>query len=397
MVHDQVCLLKALQEKIWECDLLGKKKLNTTLTLMGSIPEGTRIGLANEIDVMMKFRNSEKRLPAFKVIEGDPFHLEATCSIPDWMENYIDVERKFVPHTFNEDLLKEIDSSLKSIFDEEKNPPRILIKTTNAKFNSDQLDCDKQDKDNDCDCRTRKEEEHAIIFKQCVKCVVAVSQTKVGVCLQFLWKDIDTDLKDPIYCSMDIIPSFGIEDMHPLELASIINTTMLRTKPAGWFTYLKKYVKADLILEELLQDHDGKTKKMNQVLLKNLNSSTETAYFIRPGQQLAVEKFRSEMHKHMYRKIKALKSMLSICEPHNYMLKKMLWKAVDPMLCSSRASKSHVFMRDWMQQPWLQDTFQAKINFDKWRHPHLITLKGFELMDRGEPERIRYEILRFQN
>ena len=57
-----------------------------------------------------------------------------------------------------------------------------------------------------------KEEEG--LFRQCKYCAVVVSQTKVGVCLQF---EYDTEF-GPAYLSVDLIPLFNIIEMKAIKL-----------------------------------------------------------------------------------------------------------------------------------------------------------------------------------
>ncbi len=100
------------------------------------------------------------------------------------------------------------------------------------------------------------------LFRQCEKCCVAVSQTKIGLCLQFQWRRSrgygqlrrlsDTMLKSgggssdaDIFCSVDIVPKFDIQPVSSLELARSVNRAMLGPfRPKGWFKYLKNYVSA---------------------------------------------------------------------------------------------------------------------------------------------------------
>jgi hypothetical protein len=103
-------------------------------------------------------------------------------------------------------------------------------------------------------------------------------QTKVGVGLQFLWKSPSN--KD-IYCSVDVVPVFNIRGIQPLYLANILNSATLTQKPEGWFNYMKKYAKADLIVTDLLEGDPSQMIK--SVLLKNLNCTEEKNFFIRPG------------------------------------------------------------------------------------------------------------------
>jgi hypothetical protein len=114
-------------------------------------------------------------------------------------------------------------------------------------------------------------------LSQRTNCVVTVSQTKMGICLQFLW----CDSSQQIYCTVDLVPVFGIKAMEPLQLAGIVNTAMMKQQLDGWLRYLKKYATSDLIITDLLGDND-RSNMIHSVLLKQLNFCSDNDYFVRP-------------------------------------------------------------------------------------------------------------------
>jgi hypothetical protein len=187
--------------------------------------------------------------------------------------------------------------------------------------------------------------------------MVNVSQTKVGAGLQFLWK---SDSGELIYCSVDLVPSFNIQGIEPLELANIINSAMLSKRPEGWFDYMRKYAKADLIVAELLEG--DKSQTIESVLLKNLNCSEETNYFVRPGQHLSESKFTSDVHKAIYTKIKALKTILKV-DVNNYFVKKLLLRKVE---YGDSVIVDYIFFFEVMQQPELREMFKSRIDYEVW-------------------------------
>jgi hypothetical protein len=146
----------------------------------------------------------------------------ATAHIPKWMEKFLDNQRRFIIHPFVRDLLDAVSSCIDTIFRGKRNPTRLIRKTTNAKFTSDRLEC--------MDCKKRKEEDCSTLFKQCDSCIVAVSQTKVGIGFQLLWK---TDNDEEIYTSIDMVPTLMIDAIGPLEMASITNSAMIIPRPLG--------------------------------------------------------------------------------------------------------------------------------------------------------------------
>jgi hypothetical protein len=242
------------------------------------------------------------------------------------------------------DFLEAVNACLSEIFLEKKNPRNLTRGTTNEEFDSNRLKCQ--------ECRKNKEKATSL-FEQCKKCAVTVSQTKMGVCLQLFWQS-KNGLK--IYCSVDLVPTFPITRLKALELAQNINTAMLKQQPTGWLRYLEKYSTSDVILTDLL-DVEDESSQIGSVLLKQLSGQQ---YFVRPGQYLGTEKFRSTTHYKVYCRIKALKSILKV-DLSSYMVKKILLRPAE-----ITTGNPHTFLHSTMCQPELKEQFQSKIDFPKW-------------------------------
>jgi hypothetical protein len=349
MVHDLISFGQTLRRELEKNELI--QKLAPIFTLMGSVAEGTRLCLGNETDIMMEFGKFDK--PAFKVVEKDPFHLYATDNAPQWMTTYFDEDSRFILCKFMHDLLNIASSCIDRIFKEKTNPKRLMRKTTNTEFNRNDLKCE--------GCKKRRQEENVTLFKQCKNCIVTVSQTKIGIGLQFLWKSVD-GLE--IYCSVDLVPTFKIIGISPLELAKIVNSAMIYLKPNGWMKYLTKYAKTDLIVIDLIEN-SSESQMIQSVILKNINCSLDQNYFVRPGQYLGREKFKSEEHKKIYLRIKALKTILDI-ELDNYMLKKLLLKPIELRTDILPSDFISDFFHDVMCQPELREKFESRIAYEFW-------------------------------
>jgi hypothetical protein len=121
---------------------------------MGSVPEGTRIGIGNETDIMMIFNGFDE--PPFRVEEGDSFHLFAIEKriFLKYMEKYLEERKRFIFHKFMGDLLDIVSSCIESIFNGKKLLGNLMRKTTNAEFYGDQLLC--------ADCKKRRENKMTI-------------------------------------------------------------------------------------------------------------------------------------------------------------------------------------------------------------------------------------------
>ena len=68
---------------------------------------------------------------------------------------------------------------------------------------------------------------------------MTVVQTKIGACIQLVWQNEAYFGNRPIYCSIDLVPTFKVAPVDPLELASIVNRGMLKEpRPMNWFRYV---------------------------------------------------------------------------------------------------------------------------------------------------------------
>ena len=211
MVTDLLRLARQLEQ-----ELPGVNKIMAYLkpkfTLVGSAAEGTRIGLGSEIDLTMRFEGwmHEGEAP-FKLNLGsdhsDHLQLHKGLQTPEWAEWYFGgTVELFHLDKFKYDLLSAFDSALCKIFREGKNPARLEIQPNVHKLNSPSRGCQK------CDDRMNKmfddyggQWERTNI--QCKNCMFATSQTKLGICLQFMWVS-ETGMK--AYCSMDVIPAYKL-------------------------------------------------------------------------------------------------------------------------------------------------------------------------------------------
>jgi hypothetical protein len=205
---------------------------------------------------------------------------------------------------------------------------------------------------------------------------VTVSQTKIGIGLQFIWK---SDFGENIYCSVDLVPTFPIMKIDTMKLARIVNLGMHKERPEGWLSYMTKYVKSDMIVPDLL---DGVDSTTNSVLLKTMNTSLDQNYFVRPGQCLGVDKFRTERHTEAYSTIKALKQILSVKGLDNYMVKKLLLRPIE-----FQSEDYYDFLFEVMSLPEIREQFQS-INYDEWlnyEQKKIIPLKKVEQLRREQP------------
>ena len=229
MIHDLVRLAKDLESEMGRASST-MALLRPRFVLVGSVAEGTRIGLGNELDLTVTFDGWDDDRPPFKVDPGDPFHLKATECAPDWMRPFFDSdsEGRFNLNKFLADFLGGLESSVAAVFDSGNHPERLRRVTRNEELLS-----------NSCsDCMENYDPDGLLV--QCASCAVTVSQTKMGACLQFEWSEAE------VYCSVDLVPTFKIEAVKAVSLARYVNEAMLaEDHPASWFDYLRGYAKGD--------------------------------------------------------------------------------------------------------------------------------------------------------
>ena len=277
--------------------------------LVGSMAEGTRIGIANELDIGMKFKELMDQVP-FKVDSDDPFSLKKAGAPLKILEDFFQ-ESKFQYHKFLHFLLDAVEKAVRKIFKENRNPSTLRCVTTNEDWNEGNSPCKGE-------CKKKLEQND---FIQCELCTVMVSQTKSGVVLQFEFRE--DNMGESVYCSIDLIPMFPIEEIPTIELTCLINGNMLGINPPqGWLHYMFKYPKDYKIIQMLVKSGTG---KVISVGLKTMNFLEGRNYHIKPAQEFTEAKFSSKRMRDIYSYIKFLKKVLNL-DLSSYWVKKELLK-----------------------------------------------------------------------
>ena len=231
MIHSLVSLCKSLEATLSTTSEL-MAKLRPKFSLVGSVSEGTRLGLANELDLTVNFHGWPE---GCFCVEDGPFALTKTEATPEWMADHLDSAGCFLYNKFKHDFLKAVEKAWGELeMPGSETSDRLRLVTTNEEFRDGKTRCS-------TDCSRRLENCQKGLFQQCKYCAVTVSQTKVGPCLQFEYGD-ENGL---VYCSVDLIPMFNIREMEAVELARIAVRGMLEQRPAGWFKAIMGYAKHD--------------------------------------------------------------------------------------------------------------------------------------------------------
>ena len=172
MAQALASLVMELQSELQHGKLM---KFAPFFELVGSMAEGTRIGLANELDLVLKFRAFMGQAP-FKVDKEDPFSLKKTEPSFAALEDFFRGE-EFLYHKFMLFILYAVEKALENIFQHGRNPPHLKRVTTNEEWREGKTPCQGK-------CRNELELRG---FVQCDECSVTVSTTKSGVSLQFTY------------------------------------------------------------------------------------------------------------------------------------------------------------------------------------------------------------------
>ena len=351
IIQDLVVFFQKVEENLQNFNSLFEK-LKPRFTLMGSIAEGTRMCISNEMDICMEFEGLEDS--PFFIKLGDPYHLYITDSFPDWMRVYFDANDRFLMQTFKLELLKAVNKAISDVLQD--NPTQLYAYTRNSDYSLQ----------NCSQCQNNIE---LPLFKQCKDCRVLTSQTKVGVCLQLAWQNWrNGEIGFTIYTSVDLVPVFQTQPAKLRPFVKGLNVAMLKKDhPEEWYEYLKKYLSTDKILQSLGQEDEAVTR----VLLKMMNCQKDNNYLVKGGQHLEIgcEKFHSENLRRAFCQIKVLKQSLGIDTISNYLLKKIL--AMPEILQLDQESEAGLWQEEMLLMKILSNNhlktyFDKHIDFDKW-------------------------------
>ena len=115
IMHDILNFASTLQEYLGTGPL---REYGPTFELVGSMAEGTRIGVANELDLGLSFQHLKHMDVPFK-IEEDPFSLKKTITAPAMMDKFFD-GMSFHFHKFTQYLLLNVEEAVSQIFEDNR-------------------------------------------------------------------------------------------------------------------------------------------------------------------------------------------------------------------------------------------------------------------------------------
>ena len=269
----------------------GLARLKPEFILVGSVPEGTRIGKADELDILVNFDALTSSFPLF--IGANAMELVAAEPSSDSpLRDFLDEEGSFCVQDFFAQFLMSVAKALGKVkmSGSLKLPERSDASCDNCKDNRP---------------------------FHCPECLQAISHTKCGACVAFLWND-------ELRIFIDFVPLLPIKCAEGiLHLFNSVSGTLLRERPLGWLNYLRKFFKQDRILPDQLVSvlEEQSSNGTFPVGLKMINECGE--FIIRPGQKLSIESLHlNEQLRMVYIWIKCIKEMLQLDEIKNFHLKK---------------------------------------------------------------------------
>ncbi len=180
---------------------------------MGSVTEGTKICVGNEVDFVVSFDGWGKEQPAFCIRENNPFFLYwATEACPPWMAEYLGDDGRFLFRKFKLHFLDSVQTAVTAVMGRKKKPFRLEMAGCCI---GEGATCKGKISDG--------------FYQNCDNCIFTVVQTKIGLCVQLIWNG-------NVYCSIDLAPTFNVPPVKPLDLARMVNNGMLREpRPLNWY------------------------------------------------------------------------------------------------------------------------------------------------------------------
>ena len=263
-----------------------------SIIAIGSLVEGTRVGLVDEADCFIKLEKWEA--DHFELVENSSTKYGVTEAGKTVLPpQFVDEEGHLNYFNFLEALLTD----LSRFFQEETLPEGI---TANANF---------------CMCNNcRKEEGPMGHLKHCETCLPAVTFTKAGPCS--IMDDEGTVI------SIDLIPMIPCKSPDPIKMFNKVTSSLIKANLPNWLPYLKKFVRSDGLLAEVLGSPPSNEDGFTAMKLLHAESDQDN-YILRPGQKLAMDELKEPKLKTSYCYHKALKTIMTL-DLSSFSLKKVL-------------------------------------------------------------------------
>ncbi len=306
------------------------KQLDVAFVPVGSMVEGSKIGLPNELDVMVLFRGLHGLLRYSSTDMRRPLIFDRTNE---------EVKKLMgsLPLVFDKDILKRLEreesESLSSIILGRRmalNVKELFLRFVAAVGEAVAALKDEDDVPEQIWLNRRWspccEEESGrpyVVYKQCRhQRPPAVSFTRSGAVVSFLWKE---EPYENMLFTVDLVPSLLTllgEGRDQFALRHNLVSYLLEENSSSWMTYLTKYLRDDRMYLSHFENRKVKDRKSFLIGVKMINWRGHM--ILRPGTDIDVKKiFRDPRILEAYRILKFIRA-LSGSPAKSYTIKKVL-------------------------------------------------------------------------
>ncbi len=279
---------------------------------VGSVVEGTKVGIANELDLTVRFDPAQFR----NISAEQPFQFS------NFLSTFLDSIAK---------ALRAIESQL---------PPRLSVKTGKCRECSDLV--------------VSSADDSYAPYGHCSHFVPSVTHGKIRACVSFLWDDT-------VLVSVDLVPLIPVPE--GFSFASVMKY-LIQTKPPFWTRHLRSIIEYDRQLPEMTDCSEETVPEDNCVVFKVLHYGPGMDNFVpRPSiKSLGIAKLQNGPLKHVYRCFKVLKDLLSI-PVKSYVAKKILLRPEMVMMSEVSIDKFEI-LYELLTHNEVKRAFEDILDFD---------------------------------
>jgi len=312
---------------------------------MGSSIEGTRVGLPDEADVSLHFKDLL-----------DKFYLKEKNGMKIYVKN-IEQGHALLQYCekIGNDYLLNYDKLYARLIEDVNS---AITETVNKGSYDENLKVTLNNEIDISNCDSCIQENESFVqkngaFTHCDKHYPCVTMKKMGINLNFIWKCHDGS---EMLITIDLIPTISLESVSPVEMQGMVVNTLKTQKPFGFKKHLQKFVERDLIFTDCYAENIEPRKCC--AAIKRINYFDETAYIINSIQFIAIMNltgFQKDIYVH-------LKFLKDICDSKlkSYYAKRLVTKEEFKSVCDEEAyrKEENDRKRQWM----IYSTLKLMIN-----------------------------------
>ena len=265
--------------------------LKPRFVLIGSIGEGTRNFIADEIDLTVE--NEGLKNHPFELIDDDAAQLKVPPRLR-FLKKFEDDNHVFDYPKFLMELFRDLRSALERIQQDKSFPKSLKMSLSPFK------PC------KDCLATTKRSQSSVYNpFTHCKNCFPTLTHSKLGPCLILQYQDGEVSR----VVSVDLILTIPVKATGSLDLFQKVIKTLIGKKYPSWLKYMDSIMARDLLLPEAIGTLDS-DKTSVDVAVKILHYGQKNNYIIRPAQEMEISNFHNNQRlKHVYISIKLLRDL----------------------------------------------------------------------------------------